>query len=195
MAAAPNIADALRKAVTTEPVRVARDDQPDGHAERRRVDEEQAEGGDRADPVDRGGDDDDDADLDDEQEEEAALGELEQPRVGLDDGRRSPAVMSRPTNIHRNACDRNAVARRASGLTPRAAGEVVTPGAKGFAGVVGATGVEDVRYGLGNWFWLIGRCPPGILVSPHQAGVARVPALGQQGHFHVVVDDRSRSVP
>jgi hypothetical protein len=59
------------------------------------------------------------------------------------------------------------------------AGEVVTPGASGFAGVAGAAGVDDVRYGLGNWFWLIERCPPGILVSPHEAGVARVPALGQ----------------
>src|SRR6476659_2755672 len=102
----------------------------------------------------------------------------------------TPAVMSRPTNIHRNAWDRNAVASRASGRTPRVAGEVVTPGASGFAGVVGATGVDDVRYGLGNWFWLIERCPPGILGQPHEAGVARVPALGQQGHFHVVLDDR-----
>ena len=30
---------------------------------------------------------------------------------------------------------------------------------------------------------------------PHQAGVARVPALGQQGHFDVVLDDRSRPAP
>src|SRR3954447_26851842 len=28
--------------------------------------------------------------------------------------------------------------------------------------------------------------------SPHQAGVARIPALGQQGHLHVVLDDGLR---
>src|SRR3954466_798858 len=104
-----------------------------------------------------------------------------------------PAVTRRPANIHRNACDRNALASRASGLTPRAegvaAGRRTSP-----PGTAGRAGFD--AYGVWNWFRLVGGCsfigrrPPGSRSSPHQARVARIPPLGQQGHFHVVLDHR-----
>ena len=40
----------------------------------------------------------------------------------------TPALTSSPANIHRKACERNAAASRASGLTPRADGDVVPTG-------------------------------------------------------------------
>src|SRR6478672_520223 len=106
----------------------------------------------------------------------------------------TPAVTMSPANIHTKACVRNACARRASGLTPSAAGEApvtrpadpvgVAPGV-----VTGAVGL--LEYWLGIWFCVIVfPRPPRSRGSPHQAGVARIPALGQQRHFHVVIDDR-----
>src|SRR3954464_3626006 len=103
----------------------------------------------------------------------------------------TPAVRSSPANIHRNAWDRNAFARRASGLTPRLDGVAPTPRTAGVAGAAGFAAYGDRSWsGFGTWFCVIVRRPPGSLCSPHQAGVARIPPLGQQGHFHVVFDDR-----
>src|SRR6476620_7734674 len=103
----------------------------------------------------------------------------------------TPAVRSSPANIHAKAWVRNAWASRASGTTPSVAGEapVIGPADPVTFGVVpGAVGL--LEYWLGIWFCVIVvPRPPRSRGSPHQAGVARVPALGQQGHFHVVIDD------
>src|SRR6476469_3398111 len=101
----------------------------------------------------------------------------------------TPAVTMSPANIHTKACVRNACARRASGLTPSAAGEAPVPLPADPPGVVpGAVGL--LEYWLGIWFCVIVfPRPPRSRGSPHQAGVARIPALGQQCHFHVVIDD------
>src|SRR3954452_13189189 len=102
----------------------------------------------------------------------------------------TPAVRSRPANIHMNAWDRKALARRASGLTPRVDGVPPTQRTTGVVGAAGFAAYGDRSWsGFGTWFWVIVRRPPGSLRSPHQAGVARIPPLGQQGHFHVMFDD------
>src|SRR5688500_13749181 len=92
----------------------------------------------------------------------------------------TPALIIRPTNIHTKAWVRNAWASRASGLTPRADGEAAVPGAR-----------SGVRYGLETRWSLMSGCSyrKSGDGSPHQAGVARVPALGQERDLDVVLDD------
>ena len=112
------MAEAQRNARATEVARVRRDDQPDRDPERGRVDEEQAERGDRLDPADRPRDAEHERELDDEQEEEVVRGEVD-ATVRCDwTTAATPAVRSRPANIQTNAWVRNAVWSRASGLTP-----------------------------------------------------------------------------
>src|SRR3954463_10991177 len=95
----------------------------------------------------------------------------------------TPAVTSRPANIQVKGWLRKAAASRASGTTPRPWGVLRAPVP---AGTPGASGVPVVLlYRTGLSFCVIGSTSPETRGSPHQAGVARIPPLGQQGHFHV----------
>src|SRR4051812_5011142 len=99
----------------------------------------------------------------------------------------TPAVTSRPANIQVKAWLRKAAASLASGTTPRPCGVLRAPVP---AGTPGASGVPVVLYRTGLSFCVIESILLRLSGSPHQAGVARIPALGQQGHFHVMVHDR-----
>ena len=160
-------------------------------AERGRVDEEQAEGGDRAEPVDRAADDQDDRELADEQEEEVAA--AKSSASDLDHGR-DARRQEQPGEHPAEGVGQEGAGQPRIGHDAERRRRASTPAVTAGRRHLGRAGVGyRVLVAVGYRSWLI--AAPSWSCSPHQAGVARVPALGQQGHLHVVVDDRFRPAP